>query len=89
MCVILAVYVLQGCSWKRIKGSVAVMPTEIWVLCVSLVQEIGKSAKLACVHDSARPLVLTKDIQQVKEYFTSYKDIYNMIAISGLLVCLH
>jgi len=28
-------------------------------------QEIGKSTKLACVHDSARPLVLTKDIQQV------------------------
>lgn len=30
VCGILAVYVLQGCSWKRIKGTVAVMPTEIW-----------------------------------------------------------
>lgn len=30
-----------------------------------LSQEINKLAKLACVHDSARPLVLPKDISKV------------------------
>lgn len=30
VCCILAVYCLEGCSWKRIKGTVAVTPTEMW-----------------------------------------------------------
>lgn len=32
-------------------------------------QKIDKSAKLACVHDSARPLVLVKDIEMVSVQF--------------------
>lgn len=33
-------------------------------------QEIETSAKLVCVHDSARPLVLAEDIRKVFDYLT-------------------
>jgi hypothetical protein len=37
-----------------------------------LSQEINKLAKLACVHDSARPLVLPKDISKVIKDATAH-----------------
>lgn len=37
-------------------------------VCINSVQEVANAAKLVCVHDSARPLVLAKDIRKVIDY---------------------
>lgn len=35
------------------------------VICCFCIQEVDFNSELVCIHDSARPLVLSKDVQKV------------------------